>query len=66
INVSEGRLSEHEMQLLNQTTFRPADNITVNMKCARTEQIRMLGTSRPVGTMLPRIVAWMDGLELRY
>ncbi|KAJ2540625.1 hypothetical protein EV175_006214 [Coemansia sp. RSA 1933] len=66
INVSEGRLSEHEMQLLNQTAFRPADNITVNMKYGRTEQIRMLGTSRPVGTMLPRIVAWMDGLDLRY
>ncbi|KAJ1797348.1 hypothetical protein LPJ59_003199 [Coemansia sp. RSA 2399] len=61
-----------EMQPLhrgNQDMFILCDSVAANgCRCHRQEErhLGLIGVNRPSGSMLPEIVAWMDGLDLRY
>ncbi|KAJ1665133.1 hypothetical protein IW140_003592 [Coemansia sp. RSA 1813] len=69
--VQEEQNSEHsefEMQLLDQAHNSPlsfSTNQEASSEYARQDYTRILGTSRPAGSILPTIVAWMDGLDMR-
>ncbi|KAJ2403332.1 hypothetical protein GGI23_000037 [Coemansia sp. RSA 2559] len=70
LSLSEHEVSEYEMQLLDHVRDLPSAATAADCEAAgqhaTREHIRILGTSRPVGSILPAIVAWMDGLDLRY
>ncbi|KAJ1800089.1 hypothetical protein LPJ59_001364, partial [Coemansia sp. RSA 2399] len=70
LSLSEHEVSEYEMQLLDHVRGLPSSGAAADCEAAgqhaTQEHIRILGTSRQVGSILSAIVAWMDGLDLRY
>ncbi|KAJ2135700.1 hypothetical protein IW136_004177 [Coemansia sp. RSA 678] len=61
------QLNHHEIEVVESLDLHPMHRVYSGVEYSRPSETHVLalGINRPFGSVFPRIVAWMDGLDLR-